>query len=311
MKLLLHTEISEKRWLRYILDEFLRIQSANFTIDIVDNIPVTSPDPILYYSNQPQKGRTIYKGDHNKEDIDLQLNGDVLSEAKSRTNNNAFVANYDLLWNAFVQLSRLEEYRSEVNGHKILSYSGRHPRKDKDSFYKPWVNIYFNRLENIITDNFPELEFGNGVQSRIELSHDLDYIKKTIQLRLKQTAFNGYNVLKAIGKNNFGECLKKTASFLFSNPSYWCFEFWEEIESNAETSSTFYIYSKHKSNSFRSWLIDPSYDIDRNKKLQDKLHDLEARGWQIGLHGSYASADDFEILKDEKERLEYIIRSRT
>ena len=67
------------------------------------------------------------------------------------------------------------------------------------------------------------------------------------------------------------------------------------------------MYVKCKSRSFRSWLIDPSYDIKNNVKLQKKLIDLYKCGFQIGLHGSYNSAINCNQLQYEKDELERIL----
>lgn len=42
------------------------------------------------------------------------------------------------------------------------------------------------------------MSFGKLQKPIIDLSHDVDYINKTIQLRLKQTAFNIFNTIKTI-----------------------------------------------------------------------------------------------------------------
>jgi peptidoglycan/xylan/chitin deacetylase (PgdA/CDA1 family) len=94
---------------------------------------------------------------------------------------------------------------------------------------------------------------------------------------------------------------------LFQNPSYWCFDYWKELENAHNRKSIFYIYVKNGKNSFKSWLINPSYDIYRNIKLQNKLKELYKEGFEIGLHGSYESAKDFQKLKEEKEILEKVL----
>lgn len=305
MKLLLHTNIEDRSWLTYIVEEFLRIQSADFHIDVVSYIPEDNAQDVLYYNSIPQEGITLFCSSHLRENLDFTFKDEILLAKGTISRVKGFGLDYDLLWNAFIHLSRIEEYQSERKNKNILSYASRHPRNDKENFNEPWVNLLFQALEDFIVKFYPRLKFSNGAQSRIELSHDLDYINKTIQLRLKQTAFNGFNFLKAlVGKGNIIQQLKKTSGFLFSNPDYWCFDYWEELEANVHTTSTFYIYSRMKVNSFKAWMIDPSYHIYRNLDLQNKLKELKYNGWNIGLHGSYFSANDPTLLSSEKEQLE-------
>src|SRR3989338_152008 len=144
---------------------------------------------------------------------------------------NRFESSYDLLWNSFVILSRLEEYMSEKSGKKICSLSMRHPRVEKTAFDTPIVNSLFNEFEKILKNNFPHLEFDNGEEPCIEFSHDVDYIDKTLQLRIKDAASrfrkgSGFNLIK----------------FIFSNSSYWCFDYWEALEKQFNKKSVFYFY---------------------------------------------------------------------
>ena len=57
----------------------------------------------------------------------------------------------------------------------------------------------------------------------------------------------------------------------------------------------------------KQWLLDPSYNISSNKKLQEKIQELIADGFEIGLHGSFNSAFDDKLLREEKDTLEKII----
>ena len=87
------------------------------------------------------------------------------------------------------------------------------------------------------------------------------------------------------------------------------FEYWEKIETKYNIKSTFFIYSKVPEQKkglkfFKSWLIDPSYDIRSNIYLQKKLITLINKGWEIGLHGSFYSAENPILFKKEKENLE-------
>ena len=169
------------------------------------------------------------------------------------------------------------------------------------------MNHLFDELERFIKQHFPALPFGDRQKSVVELSHDVDYIDKTIQLRLKQTVFNSFNALKAIASPTRCICLaQETLSFFFSNPSYWCFDYWEALEKSYNKRSVFYVYVHTNGKDWKSWLIDPSYDIVTNTKLQRKIKQLIADGFEIGLHGSFCSATDYVKLSEEKTVLEEV-----
>jgi len=309
--LTIKTDCEDVNWLKYILNEFKKINLANFDIRIVPlNESIPNTNVIYYLKKNKKKYLTIYNANMQKPSKEIEYINDDLFVLKN-TKSDEYSINYDLFWNAFVFLSRYEEYLAEESGNKILSYSLNHPRTDKSSFHLPIVNILFNELEFFIKENFPSLNFEEKLEPVIDLSHDVDYINKTIQLRLKQTAFNGYNTVKSIFKPKlFSRNFIKMCKFAFTTPSYWCFEYWQNLEKSFSKRSTFYIYVKTGKKDFKSWLIDPSYDLQKNERLQKKIVELHNDGFGIGLHGSYYSANDIGRLRVEKEILEGILQSK-
>jgi uncharacterized protein DUF7033 len=307
------SNLKDKRWLQYILEEFRRINIAEFKIQVCTIEQVNgSNGKVIYYNKNCINKLTIPNRSYaNIQENVLWLSKVIFIIKDTRVNEWEGECNYDIFWNAFVFLSRLEEYQKEKNEKQIKSYAKNHPRKEKTTFDVPVVNNLFNELELIIKRNFPELPFGSKQKPVIELSHDVDYIKKTFQLKLKQTAFNSYNALKALKNPSiFIHKAQTTLSFLFSKPSYWCFDYWEALEKKYLKRSVFYIYVQTKKKNLKSWLIDPSYDIRTNKKLQLKLKQLIVEGFEIGLHGSYYSATDEKRLVNEKAILEDILEKR-
>lgn len=300
------TDLKDKSWLNYILQEFIRIENASFefSIEDFDATQEFGTNTIFYLQNEgpgisfPQRCRqtSLVPIQYLKEDVFVFQNT-ILEKG--------YTISYDLLWNAFAFLSRLEEFETEKGGKRINSYSLNHPRRDKSSFDIPIVNNLFRELKNLILQEFPDLQFGPLKSPRFELSHDLDYIKKTLPLRLKQTAFNVFKTLKSLVQPKyFFKNLGRTFSFLFTNPSYWCFDYWQRVEEKYGQKSTFYIYSKYGSIGLKKWLMDPSYDISLNEQLQDELRRLKERGFDIGIHGSFNSADQKGLLKKEIESLQ-------
>ena len=302
------TDLKNKNWLVYIIEEFRRINKANFPIKVIDSNGENNinEENAIHYTKEPSNKITIVNKSDVLPDKDIiKISKNLFVITGTVTGDQRFICKYDLFWNAFIFLSRLEEHLSENNGRRVQGYSFNHLRFDKLTFDKPIVNNLFDELERMIKNSFPNLTFGEKEKPVIELSHDVDYIEKTIQLRLKQTAFNLCNALRSI--HNPAQFLKncfKTVKFLFSCSSYWCFDYWENLEKKANKRSVFYVYAKSEKKVFKSWFIDPSYDLRRNKKLQQKLKDLIAGGFEVGLHGSSSSALDEESLAKEKEILE-------
>lgn len=308
MTLTIKTDLQDTSWLRYILDQFTKINLANFQINITSLDDSHSYPNKLYYCRKYKKGQlSIFNSSEVIPNGYIEHLDNALFILEN-TKNELFDIGYDIFWNAFVFLSRYEEYLSEKNDKNVYSYSSRHPRVDKTSFDTPIVNLLFNKFEEFLKRNFSSLDFGEAQEPTLDLSHDVDYIDKTIQLRLKQTAFNSFNTIKSITKpKKFFENLGKTLRFAFSNPSYWCFDYWQNLEQKYNKTSTLYIYVKNGSKNFKLWLIDPSYDVKINSELQKKLKELYEDGFKIGLHGSYESAKDFQKLKEEKDILEKIL----
>ncbi len=310
--LIIATDLQDTRWLQYLWGEFARLQRAGFAARIVPlGSEVESGTPVLYYTREFQPGCWLPNLGQAPPRREVQWLSPEIFLADGQLARDARCAcPYDPFWNAFACLSRLEEYLEEKRGGRINSYARNHPRLDKATFAVPVVNHLFNALEGLIRAHFPALPFGAGEKPVIELSHDLDYIEKTVQLRLKQTVFNCFNTLKAVYVNP-GEAAgfaRRSLRFLLASPSYWCFNYWEDLEKRYNRRSVFYIYARTGARDWRTWLFDPSYDIAANAKLQQQLRRLLAEGFEVGLHGSWHSAVQEGRLAAEKALLGEVLQ---
>lgn len=131
-------------------------------------------------------------------------------------------------------------------------------------------------------------------RARFHLTHDVDAVRKTLAIRLKQTAFHLYN-------RKLGKALR----FFFSTPGYWCFEEIQQLEQSHDLRSTFFFYGGRGGplRSPRLQLFDPDYDVS-SPRLKAKLAELLQGGWQVGLHQSFGSWQDSRKMRAERAHLE-------
>ena len=300
------TDLDEYAWLEYLLGEFIRINRPDFNIQIrqLHGSECHGETQAITYSKKPGCGFLIPNRSDQLPDGHVEWLSDKLYICRGTTALDwPGECDYDLFWNAFVFLSRLEEYTCELGGHSIGSYCMKHPRVDKRTFEVPVVNYLFDELAAMIKAWFPALRFRGRIQPVIEFSHDVDYIKKTPQLRIKQTVMNMANVIRSAGKARGG--LRDVMDFLISSPSYWCFNEWVALEKTYGIKSVFYVYAGAGKKNLKQWLLDPSYVL--TSPLVRQLKTLHSNGFCIGLHGSYESAVNEETLVAEKARLEQAI----
>ncbi len=128
------------------------------------------------------------------------------------------------------------------------------------------------------------------------LSHDVDWIKKNII----QTA---YYTLKE-------KRLYHLINMLSASNNYWNFEALQEIESKYGAKSTFFFLNESIQPKLTNWksieLGYGRYSINE-PKVTSKIKELDNEGWDVGMHGSYYSYNNFELLKQEKDILENIV----
>lgn len=306
-------------WLVYIWEQFVQINKLKTEYRITtygeyENGSFSDePRLILEYSIEQKYPQSLFipKKNHFKTDDYVWIKKDLPVFADTVITTSG-VTHYDIFYNAFVHLSRLEEWLSEQQGKLIHSYAFKHPRKDRSVWKIPVVNFFFNALEEKIKNKFPGVLFEDHKKPVIEFSHDVDYIRKTMQLRAKQGAFHFYNAFKFFFQGAFKQafaCLGKGIDFAISRADYWCFDYWADLEKQYKTRSVFYIYAGTGRKNMVTWLMDPSYNVGANPVLAGKLKSLVKDGFEVGLHGSFKSAVDGKTLKREKRILEKAIQN--
>ena len=134
------------------------------------------------------------------------------------------------------------------------------------------------------------------------LTHDIDRIDKTHQYITKP--------VRALKSGKIGQSFRYIWSALTIRNPYWGFDRMMEIERKFGVRSTCFFLNeslKFKLTKPKSWkLALGRYDI-HDKRIVRIIKELEDGGWEIGVHGSYRSNSDYDLLKHEKDVLEEIV----
>ena len=135
----------------------------------------------------------------------------------------------------------------------------------------------------------------------VALSHDVDRINKTYQYATQIVLG-----LKKLDGKKIGTQIKS----FFSKEPYWQFDKIIEIEEKYSVKSTFFILNesiKFQVANVKSWKLALGRYKLNNPKLVKMIKWLDKNGWEIGVHGSYESYNNKELLKNEKNELEKLL----
>jgi hypothetical protein len=175
----------------------------------------------------------------------------------------------------------------------IHSYAFRLPANAAAAYDHAWVNrigLFLRRALSQATGR-PESEIcGPAPQPRIILTHDVDALEKTVQLRLKSSVMSGLAILRHLGGLRFGEAGNRLASairYATGNADYRLFEEIMALEERHGMKSVF-LFSDYRTSGPRAWLIDPSYRV-ADANVAAHVRAIILRGWQLGIHPGYES----------------------
>jgi hypothetical protein len=105
------------------------------------------------------------------------------------------------------------------------------------------------------------------------------------------------------------------ASLLPGRNPYWTYDDLLELEADLGVRSAFYVLDEQSffERPVREWLCPETFQLYagryslRDPAIVDLLAELDAGGWEVGLHGSYESYRDGDRLAGEKRRLESVL----
>lgn len=133
------------------------------------------------------------------------------------------------------------------------------------------------------------------------LSHDVDHLYKTHQY------FSHF--VKCLFQGRLGSAAYQIRS-VFLKDNYWCLEQVVEEERRLGVTSTFYFLNETLPFRFfnpGNWRLSVGRYSIFDKRIQESIRYLDANGWEVGVHGSFNSYKDQNLLLEEKKGLEQIL----
>lgn len=134
------------------------------------------------------------------------------------------------------------------------------------------------------------------------LTHDVDRVRKTYQYFTHTVKYLLHGQVK--------RAFRSLAKLFARQSPYWGFDEVLRIENQYGVKSTFFFLDE--SAKIRPWspksfkLAAGRYKVTE-KKVAETMRYLDQNGWEVGVHGSYYSYNNLELLKREKSHIENVI----
>lgn len=184
------------------------------------------------------------------------------------------------LWDLY---TRKEEYfprQLDLYGRFVYAYS-----TNRD--------IFEPRVSRHLVDNGYEIEYPDGKQFAVCLTHDVDEIYPP----RKHTLLSTLTCLKRLDFSGIKQQVFWNLHGKEKSP-YWNFQEIMDLEEKYDARSSFYFLATDADiRRFR-------YNIE---DLEGELGQIVDQGWEVGLHGGYYAYNDLEEILQEKERLEQVL----
>jgi hypothetical protein len=209
-------------------------------------------------------------------------------------------------------LSGAAERAHEDAQGPIHSYSYRLGPLDARAFDHAWVNriALFLRRWGAQNTNRDETELlGPRPVGRIQLTHDVDALGKTIAIRFKQSAFRSFRALRLSLRGELQRARSVAASaaaFAFGTGTYDRVSEVAKADEAEGHRGLFFIHARRRFRGPVDALLDPGYHLN-TPGFGEKLRDLIARGHQIGVHPSYSSWNDGPRLAEERAAVSRLV----
>lgn len=244
--------------------------------------------------------------------VDVGVDG-VLMVPKEAVNSNiqrgAYWHDIDWFLAAFLLLECWHERVWEYENGSIHSYSWRLNGWDERAWQNAWVNriaLFLRKWAVQTGKSYHEDFLGPLPRASIMVTHDVDAVKKTVPIRLKQGVFNIYNAARCIGGSEVSMAIGRVgqaARFFAGRDCWWTFHELQELEASFGIKAIYNFFSDKRPKNLERWLFDPSYDCS-SQELRMLMGELLENGHFIGLHPSFDTWRDSGRLSEQRAWLE-------
>lgn len=217
---------------------------------------------------------------------------------------NLIETNIDIIASSFFMLSRYEEVITNERD-QYGRFSAKSSIAYKEGFLiRPIVNEYIELLWNWITSlgfSFQRKKLWNEFDFVACLTHDVDVLRKWSKkgiyaeiLKYGYIAIKNHKIFNSIS----GMVKSLESIFSFKDP-YWNLMDIINIERQFGFNSSFYFFGVEPEQSEMIYSV-------RFSKLSNLIREIQEKRCEVGLHGSFHSYNNLDILKKEKKSLEKI-----
>jgi peptidoglycan/xylan/chitin deacetylase (PgdA/CDA1 family) len=185
------------------------------------------------------------------------------------------------IWNLF---TRKEEYHSSLRD-----------KYNRFPFYlSQYRTIFEPKASEFLMNNGYQVEYPEGKPFAVCLTHDIDGVYKSITAK-------GFRAMENITHGKINKSINLMKQIRSKKDPYVNFEEIMKLEEKYNAQSSFYFLAVDTKDQ------DFEYRIE---DLEDELHTIQERGWEVGLHCSRKGFCDLDTLKNEKRNLEKVTKNK-
>jgi peptidoglycan/xylan/chitin deacetylase (PgdA/CDA1 family) len=215
---------------------------------------------------------------------------------------------FDIIRSAFFLLSRLEEVIFTEKDNQERFPASQSLAFTNGFLQKPVVDEYVRIIHKLLKIGCDwsgiALEaaalWPNNKDFAVCLTHDVDDLKKWKLQRVLSQCLKSARLIARLEFKEAARIMNLMVKSILQNLDRWqVFEEIINLERAYNFKSSFYFCGSGK-----------SYGIDyspRNSTVRDIIQRIHSHGWEIGMHGSYDSYNNKEMLLDEKKALEAVL----